>query len=513
MCTVQFDLIALKIAPNNRFVTLVTDIAPRQIQMSSAFPESPRGSSSPCVHSPSPLSISPSCSKSPLIQKSTQFMERSHSGEALTDRFVARRDDFSAKSKISLIQGKLSNFSKENFDKELSANVSATTDILQKYSQKLRSGMYKAASKSIVEPSRNISLEAERILDAPGIVDDFYLNCLNWSVRDVLAIGLGNSVYLWNARNGQVSELCNLSNDDDSQQDYVASLSWIHDGSYLAVGSSDSTVQLWDVEKSKRVRMITGHSGRVSALAWNKHILSSGAFDGGINTHDVRIAKPLISSQTGHSGQICGLQWSYDGRQLASGSNDNQVHIWEGPQSTAPTFTFSHSAAVKAVSWCPWQANTLATGGGSRDRSLKFWNTSTGVLSRSCETNSQVSAICWSKTYRELISAHGYSSNSLCLWKYPSLGLMKEIPAAHDSRILHMAISPDGERVATVAADENLKIWKVFERPKDGLNSKPTTKPDRPLVTISHMTETSAKLKGSSPYNTKVKTENALTRR
>lgn len=478
--------------------------------MPAASPESPREARSPIT---SLSTASPSvnkCLPSPLAKMNHHAWERDVE-ELLNDRFMARKDDLSAKSKLQLLTGQ----NKENCLKsqENSVKLPENGDFLLEYKKKLQNGMYKPTQRSTTEPLRHISMEPERILDAPGIVDDFYLNCLSWSVRDVLAIGLGSSVYLWNARNGQVSELCNLATEPDCEKDYVASLSWIHDGSYLAIGSSDSTVQLWDVEKSKRTRMFAGHEGRVSALAWNKHILSSGAFDGGIHTHDVRIAKHQISSQAGHSGQICGLQWSYDGRQLASGSNDNHVNIWDGPQASVPLFTFSHLAAVKAVSWCPWQANTLATGGGSRDRSLKFWNTSTGVLSRSCETNSQVSAICWSKTYRELISAHGYSSNSLCLWKYPSLSLMKEIPAAHDSRILHMAISPNGERVATVAADENLKIWKVFGQPPSEKTGKGSTTSDRPLVTISHMTDTSAKLKCASPYNTKVQTENALLRR
>jgi cell division cycle protein 20 (cofactor of APC complex) len=35
--------------------------------------------------------------------------------------------------------------------------------------------------------------------------------------------------------------------------------------------------------------------------------------------------------------------------------------------------------------------------------------------------------------------------------------------AAHDSRVLHAAISPDGQTLATCAADENLKFWKIFE--------------------------------------------------
>lgn len=385
-------------------------------------------------------------------------------------------------------------------------------DILNNYSRKLKNNCYNSASAAYgngTETFRDIFMEPEKILDAPGIVDDFYLNCMSWSVQDILAIGLAGSVYLWNARTGDVNELCNLNGDQDgnSPSDYVASLSWIHDGSHLAIGSSDSSVQIWDVNKSKRMRMFAGHTGRVSAVAWNKHILSTGAYDGKIHTNDVRIAKHLISKQIAHTGQVCGLQWSHDGRQLASGSNDNHVNIWEGSLATSPLYSFTHNAAVKALSWCPWQSNTLVTGGGSRDRQLKFWNTSTGTCSRSIDTGCQVSAVLWSKTYRELISAHGFSTNGLCIWKYPSLAQIKEIPSAHDSRILHMAMSPDGERVATVAADENLKIWKVFEKPpREGKQGKITSL-DRPLVTISHMTETSAKFK-SPQY-----AESALSRR
>ena len=42
----------------------------------------------------------------------------------------------------------------------------------------------------------------DRILDAPGVVDDFYLNALDWSVRGVLAVGLHGTVYLWSAKEG-----------------------------------------------------------------------------------------------------------------------------------------------------------------------------------------------------------------------------------------------------------------------------------------------------------------------
>ena len=52
----------------------------------------------------------------------------------------------------------------------------------------------------------------------------------------------------------------------------------------------------------------------------------------------------------------------------------------------------AHAAAVKALAWCPFQSNLLASGGGTADRSIKFWNTHTGALLNSIDTGSQV---CW----------------------------------------------------------------------------------------------------------------------
>lgn len=46
-----------------------------------------------------------------------------------------------------------------------------------------------------------------QILDAPKLRDDFYMNVLDWSSQNLLAVGLGDSVYLWNAVNNNVRSL------------------------------------------------------------------------------------------------------------------------------------------------------------------------------------------------------------------------------------------------------------------------------------------------------------------
>jgi cell division cycle protein 20 (cofactor of APC complex) len=306
---------------------------------------------------------------------------------------------------------------------------------------------------------RRILTSPERVLDAPNIVDDYYLNLLDWSCNNQVAIGLGQSVYVWSADTGGVHPLLETTADT-----YISSLKWSGDGAYVSVGLGTGEVQIWDVEEGTKLRSMFGHDARVSVMGWNKHVLSTGARNGWLFNHDVRIAQHKIATLESHTGEVCGLEWRADGSQLASGGNDNLVSIWDARSLQAPKFQkTNHNAAVKALAWCPWQHNLLATGGGSHDRHIHFWNTTTGARVNSIDTGSQVTSLRWSPHYKELASTSGFPDNSISIWGYPTLVKTIEIPA-HESRVLHSCISPDGQTLATAAADESLKFWKIFEK-------------------------------------------------
>lgn len=67
----------------------------------------------------------------------------------------------------------------------------------------------------------------------------------------------------------------------------------------------------------------------MSSLSWNNNILSSGSRDNNIINHDPRINTNIVSILEGHTQEVCGLRWDPEGIQLASGSNDNNVMIWD----------------------------------------------------------------------------------------------------------------------------------------------------------------------------------------
>jgi WD40 repeat protein len=74
--------------------------------------------------------------------------------------------------------------------------------------------------------------------------------------------------------------------------------------------------------------------------------------------------------------------------QLASGGNDNLLMIWDAANDRPTHRITAHQAAVKALAWCPFQSNLLATGGGTADRTIKFHNTHTGWYCMTVGNNS-----------------------------------------------------------------------------------------------------------------------------
>ncbi|KAJ3318350.1 hypothetical protein HDU76_000854, partial [Blyttiomyces sp. JEL0837] len=102
---------------------------------------------------------------------------------------------------------------------------------------------------------RNIARSPYKVLDAPELQDDFYLNLVDWSSSNILGVGLGTCVYLWSAITTQ----------------------WNPKGNCIAIGTNRGVVELWDPVRSKKIRELGGHDSRVGTLAWSPDLLTSGS--------------------------------------------------------------------------------------------------------------------------------------------------------------------------------------------------------------------------------------------
>ena len=143
-------------------------------------------------------------------------------------------------------------------------------------------------------------------------------------------------------------------------------------------------MELYDVERQRLLRSLRPHTNRVSSTAFTYGMLFTGSKDTKVLGHDYR--EPLAASLklVGHRGEVCGLK--HDACGLASGSNDNTALVWDLHTSRARHQLQGHKAAVKALAWCPWQRNLLATGGGTSDQTMRFWNIETGKLVQTVHT-------------------------------------------------------------------------------------------------------------------------------
>ena len=82
--------------------------------------------------------------------------------------------------------------------------------------------------------TRKISKVPYKVLDAPQLQDDFYLNLVDWSATNVLAVGLQGAVYIWSAATSIVQKLCEVNVESGDQ---ITSVNWSQKGNHLAVGT------------------------------------------------------------------------------------------------------------------------------------------------------------------------------------------------------------------------------------------------------------------------------------
>jgi len=167
-------------------------------------------------------------------------------------------------------------------------------------------------------------------------------------MNNYLAVCLDESVFLWNPAEQDGKLFLNTK----TSMMKPTAVSWSQkNDSLLAIGFSNTQVTIRDFNHGKILREFEDHWARVSAIHWNpihENVLSTASKDCEIINYDLRCQRPVRICK-GHTQEVCGLKWNMDGSLLASGSNDNNLFIWDPRKTDKPVNEFSeHTAAVKA---------------------------------------------------------------------------------------------------------------------------------------------------------------------
>lgn len=303
-----------------------------------------------------------------------------------------------------------------------------------------------------------ISKYPTRVLDAPQLLDDFYINIMDWCLsEEILAVGLDKGIYFWNETTETNFEFFK------TEEEQISCLKFISIENMVACYGN--SIDVFDVSTQKRFCSFSCGETVFSLSREIDGFFMTGSQDGFFNIYEKRQQNP-ISIVNAHSSGICSIEYSKTNMSIATGSNDRKVKIWDTRMLESPSFVFSsHTAAVRAIDWCPGKRNTIATGGGWRDQRIMIWSSLTGNVLDKVGTGNQVCLLKWSTLGNsEILSVHGnkksFGNHPLTLWKVPGTKKILEL-FPHKERITQMAVSKSG-KVATGAPNETIKLWDLF---------------------------------------------------
>ena len=163
-------------------------------------------------------------------------------------------------------------------------------------------------------------------------------------------------------------------------------------GHYFVCAGEDRLVRLFAVDKVAPLRVFVGHLSDVDCVAWhpNVHYVASGSSDKSVRVWDVLTGKCVRVFQC--ASEVTQLSFDPTGRFLASATQQGLVQVWDLDVAVCVSGLHGHTSPVHALSWAPLQTansrDTLSTGdsfsnnvsesyylvSGSLDGELRMWD-------------------------------------------------------------------------------------------------------------------------------------------
>jgi hypothetical protein len=174
----------------------------------------------------------------------------------------------------------------------------------------------------------------------------------------------------------------------------VRALAMSPDGKTLASGSDDLAVQLWDLATGKPTTKLPGHTDWLLCLAFSPDgkLLASAGYGGTVRLWETASGKKLLDipaqpppppkTEPGPPNTVLAVAFSPDGKLLAVGGTDAQIHLVNTADGKIARSLSGHTGSVTSLAFHP--GGTLLVSA-SKDRTLRLWNPTNGQALKTLE--------------------------------------------------------------------------------------------------------------------------------
>jgi WD repeat-containing protein 26 len=182
-----------------------------------------------------------------------------------------------------------------------------------------------------------------------------------------------------------------------------------------------------------------------------------------------RVPRKPMFRLAGHGNEVWFVQFSHNGRYLASASKDTSVIIWDWAglksgtvdESSAIRYRLEgHSHVICLISWSPDDTHLLSCG---RDKSVRLWNVSSGECLRVfTQHDEQVTSCAWMSHGRSFVS--GAMDRRIYEWDAWSGSNAPTGSYAPSARVNDMAVTGDGKRLVVICTDNHIQVFDTATR-------------------------------------------------
>lgn len=233
----------------------------------------------------------------------------------------------------------------------------------------------------------------------------------------------------------------------------ISALAWNRDGTLLATSSKEDGVKLWAMPDGAAVAELHTRNTDPSDLAFSPdgHSLAVANWSGALELWDLGELRPRAMHRD-HEGAVQSLAYTPDGGLLLSGGQDGTIYVYETRAQKLRGRITAMPAAVYAMAFSP-DGKRLACSAGSK---VQIRETGTWQPLRALEAHTKpVTSLAWSPDGRSI--ATGGEDGLVILWDAEKGLASKKIPASLS--VQDLAWNGSGDSIAAGLGDGLMRVW------------------------------------------------------